>query len=148
MKKQMQQGFTLIELMIVVAIIGILAAVAIPAYQDYTSRAKVSEILGFASSMKTSVSECALTDGGLANCDAPASGIDTEAVAASSPYITGVTVAAGVITITPDWTELGATDGTGTIAFDPTYGAGGVQWNCVASAAAANKYLPSNCRAT
>ncbi len=148
MKKQMQQGFTLIELMIVVAIIGILAAVAIPAYQDYTSRAKVSEILGFASSMKTSVSECALTDGGLAGCSDTASGIDVADVAAASPYITSVTVAAGVITINPDWTALGATDGNGSIAFNPTYNAGGVQWNCLASDKVSNKYLPSNCRAT
>ncbi|MAO66791.1 pilin [Idiomarina sp.] len=147
--KQVQKGFTLIELMIVVAIIGILAAVAIPAYQDYTTRAKVSEILGFASSMKTSVSECALTDGALTNCDDKASGVDTADVAAASPYITSVAVAAGVITITPDWTELGvASGGSGTVAFTPTYSAGGVSWDCAVSNADMNKYMPSNCRAS
>lgn len=147
--KQVQKGFTLIELMIVVAIIGILAAVAIPAYQDYTTRAKVSEILGFASSMKTSVSECALTDGALTNCDDTASGIDVTEVAGASPYISSVSVAAGVITITPDWTELGVSSGgSGSIAFTPTYSAGGVGWDCAVSNSDMNKYMPSNCRAT
>ncbi|MCU5787459.1 pilin [Alloalcanivorax marinus] len=147
--KQVQKGFTLIELMIVVAIIGILAAVAIPAYQDYTTRAKVSEILGFASSMKTSVSECALTEGELTNCDEDASGIDTTNVAAASPYIDSVAVAAGVITITPDWAELGVSGGgSATVAFTPSYGAGGVGWSCNVSDASFNKYMPSNCRAS
>ena len=147
--KQVQKGFTLIELMIVVAIIGILAAVAIPAYQDYTTRAKVSEILGFASSMKTSVSECALTDGALTNCDDTAAGVDTSDVAAASPYISSVGIAAGVITITPDWNELGVSSGgSATVAFTPTYRDGGVQWKCAVSDNAFNKYMPSNCRAT
>ncbi len=63
MKRTMQQGFTLIELMIVVAIIGILAAVALPAYQDYTVRARVSELLTQASAAKTSVSEAIINSG-------------------------------------------------------------------------------------
>ena len=67
MTQQKQQGFTLIELMIVVAIIGILAAVALPAYQDYTTRAKVSEVIAFGSSAKTAVSECAISNGALTN---------------------------------------------------------------------------------
>lgn len=63
--KSAQQGFTLIELMIVIAIIGILAAIALPAYQDYTTRAKVSEIMLAASSARTSISEAAATEGSL-----------------------------------------------------------------------------------
>ena len=63
MKRSLQQGFTLIELMIVVAIIGILAAVALPAYQDYTVRAKVTEVILAASSAKTSISEATQTNG-------------------------------------------------------------------------------------
>ena len=65
--KKVQQGFTLIELMIVVAIIGILAAVALPAYQDYTTRAKVSEVMLAASSARTSISEAVSTSGALPN---------------------------------------------------------------------------------
>ena len=65
MKRQLQQGFTLIELMIVVAIIGILAAVALPAYQDYTVRAKVSEVILAASSGKVAVAEAAQTLGSM-----------------------------------------------------------------------------------
>ena len=65
MNKRIQQGFTLIELMIVVAIIGILAAVALPAYRDYTVRAKVTEVILAASSGKTSIAEAAQTYGGM-----------------------------------------------------------------------------------
>eukprot|EP00487_Bulimina_marginata_P010112 TRINITY_DN487_c0_g2_i1.p1 TRINITY_DN487_c0_g2~~TRINITY_DN487_c0_g2_i1.p1 ORF type:complete len:102 (-),score=13.73 TRINITY_DN487_c0_g2_i1:46-351(-) len=66
---QKQQGFTLIELMIVVAIIGILAAVALPAYQDYTTRAKMSEVISFAGSAKTAVSECIISTGATTDCE-------------------------------------------------------------------------------
>lgn len=144
--KRIQQGFTLIELMIVVAIIGILAAVAIPAYQDYTIRAKVSEIIGFAAAMKTSVSECALSRGGVALCDDLGAGIDVANVIATSPYITNVTVGAGVITITPDWATLGATTATTDMVMTPTYSAGGVTWVCSITVAADAKYFPNSCR--
>ena len=72
--KKIQKGFTLIELMIVIAIIGILAAIALPAYQDYTIRAKVTESLGIASAAKLAVAETASSLGGLANVTAANSG--------------------------------------------------------------------------
>jgi type IV pilus assembly protein PilA len=96
MFKKMQQGFTLIELMIVVAIIGILAAIAIPAYQDYTIRAKVTEGIGLADAAKTAVSEA------YQSADLP--GVTALAgswVSLASKYVTGVTIgASGIITVT------------------------------------------------
>jgi type IV pilus assembly protein PilA len=96
MLKQVQKGFTLIELMIVVAIIGILAAIAIPAYQDYTIRAKVTEGIGLADAAKTAVSE-AYQSADLAGVVA----LSTTWIPTASKYVTGVTIgAAGVITVT------------------------------------------------
>ncbi|HUO82876.1 MAG TPA: pilin [Gammaproteobacteria bacterium] len=96
--KKFQQGFTLIELMIVVAIIGILAAIAIPAYQDYTIRSQVSEGPALASSVKAAVAE-SFAQGGTWPLDLDDAGLD----AANPPegkYVSGIAVANGTITIT------------------------------------------------
>lgn len=97
MKRTMQQGFTLIELMIVVAIIGILAAVALPAYQDYTARAKITEVIGFMSAAKAGVAEAYASEGSLAKIDTDKAGVDSKV---TSKYLKSLAVAAGVITAT------------------------------------------------
>ena len=97
--RKMQQGFTLIELMIVVAIIGILAAIAIPAYQDYTIRAQVSEGLNLAAAAKAAVAEDFLNEG-IPPVDRTDAGMSANATDTSGKYVASVGIAAGVITIT------------------------------------------------
>jgi len=107
MKHSIQKGFTLIELMIVVAIIGILAAVALPAYQDFTKKAKFAEVLSVANTYKTAVATCAQEAGTLTGCSSGELGVpDTTA----TTHVASVLVADGVITVTPTaTTDTGAT---------------------------------------
>ena len=160
MKRTMQKGFTLIELMIVVAIIGILAAVALPAYQDYTVRAKVTEGLSLAASAKTAITENASNGVGYASgWSAPT----------ATKSVSGITIdtAAGFITIT-----YTATAGGGTLILTPLNGAavfaggtasgstvptaGSITWICKATGTTSTalggtgtllaKYAPATCR--
>jgi type IV pilus assembly protein PilA len=140
MKKSVQKGFTLIELMIVVAIIGILAAIAIPAYSDYTKRAKVSELVTAGSACKASVSEYYQTVGTLP-ADISAAGCS----AGGSKYVASVAVGAGGI-ITVASTIAGAL-GNYVLTPTPDTTSGALDWACnTAATTIDDKYLPANCR--
>ena len=138
--RRLQKGFTLIELMIVVAIIGILAAVALPAYQDYTIRAKVSELVLAASNQKVTISENAQTLGTL-------TGSGVGATVQATGKVTGGTVSDnGVITVSGS--AAASSVGTAvTITLTPTYSTtdGKVLWAC-SSASGMHKYVPAECR--
>lgn len=138
--KKLQQGFTLIELMIVVAIIGILAAVAIPAYQDYTVRAKVTEGIGLASAAKSGVAEYFSAIGSLPTSNAQAGLPSSNSVRGNA--VDNVNVAAsGTITVTFSGAPIAAS----TIIIVPTTTNGAVAWACT-TGTLLDKYRPANCR--
>ena len=147
--KRIQQGFTLIELMIVVAIIGILAAVALPAYQDYTKRAKMSEVVLAASSCRTSITEVIQTNNAVSLPVAGAWGC--EASVSTSQYVAQIaTNARGAVQVTSQNIGSGA---NGTVVLNPVYAAGADTvngWQCGPGGTGGvnPKFLPGSCRDT
>ena len=135
----MQKGFTLIELMIVVAIIGILAAVALPAYQDYTVRARVSEMAILGSGMKATIGENIANAAGAVDATACRGVTD---LAAPTDNTLSAACAAGVVTL------VGTAKAKGTsITLTPLPNADGtITWKCAVTDAANNKYVPAECR--
>jgi type IV pilus assembly protein PilA len=144
--RKVQQGFTLIELMIVVAIIGILAALAVPAYQDYAVRAKVKEGLDLAGPAKTAVSEFWSSKTRLPGSNASA-GVPS-AGSVTGKYTTSITVGAnGIITILYSSAESKISGKT--IVMTPTTAGSGatVKWDCATNGTVEGKYRPAECRA-
>jgi len=168
MLNKMQKGFTLIELMIVVAIIGILAAIAIPAYQDYTIRAKVTEGLNLADSAKTAVAE-SWQSGGTTGLSAAASSWNTSF--AATKYVSNIQVSltTGVISISYSAAQIPQLGASNLLTLTPnivqvplpTTLSGNIDWACASAANStataqsltgivagtiATKYVPSNCK--
>jgi type IV pilus assembly protein PilA len=140
--KRIQQGFTLIELMIVVAIIGILAAVALPAYQDYTVRAKVSELMLSASSARTCITEAYQSGGG---GTAIPSVVSAYCSIATVGKVTAASVDSGGNVIVAGSTATSSVGQAVTVTLTPTISsaAGTLTWSCTGTPA---RYVPGSCR--
>ena len=143
--RSVQKGFTLIELMIVVAIIGILAAVALPAYQDYTARSQMSEALNLAGGQKGAVTEYR-ADKGAWPTDNTQAGV-AAATDIKGNYVDNVAIASGVITATMKSTGVSQGIQGKTLVLSPVSEAGSISWKCKpGSGGAATKYYPASCR--
>ena len=151
---KLQKGFTLIELMIVIAIIGILAAIAIPAYQDYTIRSKVAEGLNLAGAAKLAVAETYDSEGRFKGADNSSYGLPS-AASINGNYVASVAIndASGTILITYKDSGLGGSPSADsqTMILDPEPRQGSMEWACDGSGGSGdgsmpNKYRPNECR--
>jgi type IV pilus assembly protein PilA len=146
MKKSIQKGFTLIELMIVVAIIGILAAVALPAYQDYLTRAQVAEGVGLGDGLKVAVGDFYSDEGKFTSIASGYKGIPL-AASVTGKYTTSVAVAAGLITVTYG-NEASQVISSKQLQLSPFTTSGSVRWTCKSTGSnlILPKYLPAACK--
>ena len=149
-KKGKQKGFTLIELMIVVAIIGVLAAVAIPAYSDYTAKAQVSEAFSLSASAKQLVALYQNENGSLAKITGDVLiALQDDLGVVVGKYVATIAVSTGGV-ITATMATTAATDGTVVLTPDDTTNTGSITWGCTSSGGTTGiplKHLPKNCKA-
>ena len=143
MKKQVQKGFTLIELMIVVAIIGILASIALPAYQDYIARSQATEGLTLMTGLKPTITEIYADEGDFAKADSGQEGI-LAAASIAGKYVEKVTVTDGVAVATFNATGVSASLRSQTLTLTQNPVSGTIKWDCTTSAPA--KVVPASCR--
>jgi type IV pilus assembly protein PilA len=135
------QGFTLIELMVVIAIIGILAAVAIPAYTSYTAKAKFAEVITFTSSAKTAIELCNNEQGTLVGCSSGSAGVPPEVISTDrNKFIQSLAVVDGVITSTARGSSVGLNNET--YILTPTVGNSGLSWGASGSCIVAGYCKP------
>jgi len=145
--KQIQKGFTLIELMIVVAIIGILAAVALPAYQDYTARSQMSEALTLGGGLRTVVSEYWTNNGTYPTTNYVAGA--SEAASINGKYVSNVAILNGLITVTMRSSGVAQGIRSATMEISPSTSAGSINWKCKPASSGTpvkQKFMPSSCR--
>lgn len=135
------KGFTIIELMIAVAIIGILAAIAIPAYSNYTNKAKIGASIAAAAGAQTAVGECVHTNGNVTGCNSGVGSIPNGGLLDANTTLGTITNGAIVLTLTTP---------SGTVTLTPTVGTNSTRWTCTAAAgggtpAITSAMVPSNC---
>jgi type IV pilus assembly protein PilA len=144
-RTRLSAGFTLIELMIVVAIIAILAAIAIPAYQDYTIRAQVSEGLSLSTGAKSAIWDFYSDTGRFPNSNQSAGLAQSASV--SGAYVSSVDVAGGTISIEYKGTKANTKLALSTLVLSPVTNAGSIGWSCRGTNLP-DRYLPTTCRST